>query len=163
VTRKIHFQVDDGWRNADTSSYREGRYSTTTTPLRANSVSVSLHLDRCLISHPNIESRFLATSRIPRSLASDAASAAIGELEAEEPCSGQVEGVMDICSSFTQLIDNLPMSLDHLALDSNVFIVIGIYKLVTETLPHLEAQMQGHRTLSLAASGTGGKHPYETK
>jgi tetratricopeptide (TPR) repeat protein len=49
--------------------------------------SISLRiLDRCLIFHPSIESqqKFLATAHIPRSLASDAASAAIGagDLEA---------------------------------------------------------------------------------
>ncbi|KDR70891.1 hypothetical protein GALMADRAFT_159709 [Galerina marginata CBS 339.88] len=48
--------------------------------------TISLHLlDRCLISHPDIESQqsFLATAHVPESLASDAASAAInaGNLE----------------------------------------------------------------------------------
>jgi hypothetical protein len=57
---------------------------TTTPSIRAYSLSFRL-LDRCFISHPTVESqhKFLATAKIPKSLASDAASAAIdaGQLE----------------------------------------------------------------------------------
>ena len=70
MTPMRHIQVDDGWRNADTCSYRVGRCSTTTWSLQLRHTCL---LNIASSSYLNIESqqRFLAL--IPRSLTSDSA------------------------------------------------------------------------------------------
>ena len=64
---------------------QQARYHHHSSIMRAYSMSLHL-LDRCLIFYPSVESqqKFLATAHIPRSLASDAASAAIDANELEK-------------------------------------------------------------------------------
>ena len=128
--------------------------------------SISLHLlDRCLISYPNIESqqRFLATAHIPRSLASDAASAAIDvkELEAAAELLEQGRAMLwsklkgyryplDQLHQVNRLLADelgaLGVELEHLALSSESRPLLHSER--PTTLAHLEAQMQRHRILS---------------
>ena len=146
-----------------------GRCSTTTSHssiIRACSISLRL-LERCLISFPNIESqqRFLATARIPQSLASLVASAAIDANEPEVAAELLEQGRAMLWSKLKgyrypldqlhqvnrQLADELGalgVELERLALSSESRPPLDSER--PRTLAHLEAQMQRHRVLSEA-------------
>ena len=134
-----------------------------TSVIRAYSTSLRL-LDRCLISYPDVESqqKFLATAQIPKSLASDAASAAIDaqDLEAAVELLDQgrailwskMEGYRSPLDQLRQVdvqladqFERVSVQLEHLALSSKS----GPMNSESPTsLPHLEIQIQRCRILS---------------
>jgi len=127
--------------------------------------SMSLHLlDRCLLSYPDVESqqRFLATVHIPRSLASDAASAAIDANKPEVAVELLEQGRAILWSRMKgyrypldqlrqvnrQLADDfgtLSVQLEHLALSSESQPMDHERPI---SLTQLELQMQRNRILS---------------
>ena len=127
--------------------------------------TMSLHLlDRCLIAYPSVESqqKFLATAKIPRSLASDAASAAIeatdlsaavelldlGRAILWSKMAGYRYPLDQLRQAHRELADNLEMlsgQLEHLALSSESRLVLN-EKPMSQV--HLEAQMKKYRILS---------------
>ena len=132
--------------------------------IRAYSISLQL-LDRCLISFPNIESqqKFLAIAHMPRSLASDATSAAIDTKDLEAAVELLEQGRAMLLSKLKgyrypldqlrqvnrHLADELGalgVELEHLALSSESRPLLHIER--PKTLAHLEAQMHRHRVLS---------------
>jgi len=126
--------------------------------------STTLHLlDHCLILHPDVESqqKFLAAAHIPRSLASNAASAAInaGDLKVAVELLEQGRAILwskmegyrhpldRLCQVDKQLADllqNLSMKLEHFSLSRSVQLdTAGTMGPVA-----LEAQLHQHRILS---------------
>jgi len=127
--------------------------------------TMSLHLlNRCLIAYPNVESqqKFLATANIPRSLATDAASAAIGAKDL-----GAAVELLDLGRAILwskmagyrypldrlrqvhrQLADDLEMlngQLERLALSSGSGLMDDEKPM---SQAHLEARMKKYRILS---------------
>jgi len=126
----------------------------------AYSVSFQI-LNHCLISYPNVESqqRFLASAHIPRSLASDAASAAIdvGDLEAAvelleqgrvmlwskmEQYRHPLDQLREVDRELADLLRTLSAERGHISVSSRS----GL--LSTEGPMALDAQMQRNRILS---------------
>ena len=126
----------------------------------AYSVSFRI-LNHCLISYPSVESqqRFLASAHIPRSLASDAASAAIdaGDLEAAvelleqgrvilwskmEQYKHPLEQLREVDRELADLLQTLSAEREHISVSSRS----GL--LDTEGPMALDAQMQRNRILS---------------
>ena len=127
--------------------------------------STSLHiLDRCLISHPSVESqqRFLATAHIPRSLAADSASAAIhvGNLEAAIELLEQGRAILwskmegyrypldqlrQVDEDLADLLQTLSIELERLSVSSRSKLLYG-----EEPMPQaaLDFHMRRHRILS---------------
>ena len=126
----------------------------------AYSVSFQI-LNHCLISYPSVESqqRFLASAHIPRSLASDAASAAIdaGDLEAAvelleqgrvilwskmEQYRHPLDRLREVDRELANLLQTLSAERNHISVSSRS----GL--LDTEGPVALDAQMQRNRILS---------------
>jgi tetratricopeptide (TPR) repeat protein len=121
-------------------------------------------LDHCLISHPSIESQqtFLATAHIPKSLASDAASAAIdaGDLEAAVELLEQgrvilwskmqqykhpLDQLRQIDRELADLLQTLNVEREHLSISSGSRLLDSEGPMV---LPSLDIQIRRNRILS---------------
>jgi len=131
--------------------------------IRAYSTSLRL-LDRCLISYPDVESqqKFLATAQIPKSLASDAASAAIDAQDFEaavelldkgrailwskmEGYRYPLEQLRQIDGQLADQFESVSVQLERLALSSKS----GPMESESPTsLPHWDFQMQRCRILT---------------
>ena len=121
-------------------------------------------LNRCLISYPSIESQqsFLATAHIPKSLASDAASAAIdaGDLKAAvelleqgrvilwsnmEQYRHPLDQLRQVDRELADLLQTLSIQREHLSISSGSRLLDSEGPIV---LPPLDVQMRRNRILS---------------
>jgi CHAT domain-containing protein len=140
---------------------RQARHHHHSSVIRAYSMSLHL-LDRCLIFYPNVESqqKFLATIRIPRSLASNAASAAIDAQDLEAAVElleqgrailwSKMRGYRYSLDSLRQVHKQLADELEKISLELERLALSSEFEstLMDGQIPNLEVQMHRNRILT---------------